>query len=86
MPPLVMTSANPGGTPIIHRDDDIDRLRALSDALLTHDRPIHVPCDDSVVRLVGDRGSCRSGGPVATPRSPSRCPVHAAASSRSAAN
>lgn len=55
MPPLVMTSANQGGTPIIHRDDDVDRLKALSDAVLTHDRPIHVPCDDSVVRLVGDR-------------------------------
>ncbi len=55
MPPLVMTSANQGGTPIAYRDDDVDRLKALSDALLTHDRPIHVPCDDSVVRLVGNR-------------------------------
>ena len=55
MPPLVMTSANVGGTPIIHRDDDVDQLIGLSDGVLTHDRPIHVPCDDSVVRLVNGR-------------------------------
>ena len=55
MPPLVMTSANLRGTPITYRDDDVELLKTLSDAVLTHDRPIHVPCDDSVVRLVGDR-------------------------------
>jgi hydrogenase maturation protein HypF len=55
MPPLVMTSANVGGTPIIHRDDDLEQLTALSDAVLTHERPIHVPCDDSVVRVVCGR-------------------------------
>ncbi len=49
--PLVMTSANPSGAPIAHRDDDPCVLE-LADAVLAHDRPIHTPCDDSVVRVV----------------------------------
>ncbi|MBB3754500.1 hydrogenase maturation protein HypF [Mycolicibacterium sp. BK634] len=53
---LVMTSANRGGSPIVFRDDDLDWIDGLADAVLTHDRPIHVPCEDSVI-TIDDRGA-----------------------------
>ena len=53
--PLVMTSANRGGSPIVFRDEDLAWIDGLPDAVLTHDRPIHVPCEDSVV-TIDDRG------------------------------
>ena len=67
---LVLTSANRSDEPICFTDDDVRQrlLRAtgpgnwgatgpggLCDALLDHDRPIHVPCDDSVVRVIDGR-------------------------------
>jgi hydrogenase maturation protein HypF len=53
---LVLTSANRSDDPICFTEDDaLQRLPPLCDAVLDHDRPIHVPCDDSVVRVVDDR-------------------------------
>ncbi len=50
---LVMTSGNVSDEPICFRDEDArERLGAIADLLLVHDRPIHTRTDDSVVRVV----------------------------------
>jgi len=54
--PLVMTSANQGGSPIVFRDEDLGWIDGLADAVLTHDRPIGVPCEDSVVTIDDEGG------------------------------
>ena len=48
---LVMTSGNLSDEPIAHDDADaVGRLGPMVDGILTHDREIHIRCDDSVVR------------------------------------
>lgn len=69
MPPLVMTSGNVSEEPIVHDNETAARVLApLADALLLHDRDIHLACDDSMVRRM-------AGGAVPIRRSRGYAPL-----------
>jgi hydrogenase maturation protein HypF len=54
--PVVLTSGNISDEPIASVDDDaFERLGAIADCFLLHDRAIHIRTDDSVVRSFRDR-------------------------------
>ena len=50
---FVMTSANPGGEPLVKDDDEAEaRLGGIADVIVSHNRPIVVRSDDSVARVI----------------------------------
>jgi hydrogenase maturation protein HypF len=49
---LVMTSGNLSDEPIAYKDEDaVQRLASIADGTLTHNREIHIRCDDTVTRF-----------------------------------
>jgi hydrogenase maturation protein HypF len=67
---LVMTSGNISDEPIAYHDDEAQqRLAPIVDYFLTHNRDIHIRCDDSIVRVVKDETQMlrRSRGYVPAP-------------------
>ncbi|HEY4329336.1 MAG TPA: carbamoyltransferase HypF, partial [Phycisphaerae bacterium] len=54
--PLVMTSGNRRDEPIaMDEEGAAKKLAGIAEMFLAHDRGIHVRCDDSVVRVVGEK-------------------------------
>ena len=67
--PIVVTSGNVSGSPLIYKNDDATQIPA--DVLLHHDRDIQHPVDDSVVQCAGGATTtirvARGIGPLTLP-------------------
>lgn len=74
--PIVVTSANEESEPIIYRDEEVHGLLQNVDIrLLSHQRQILRPVDDSVVRVINDEAVTIRAARGRTPMSlPLRCP------------
>jgi len=62
---LVLTSGNVSDEPIAYQDDDAQaRLATIAEGMLTHNRDIHMRCDDTVMRIAagGEQFFRRSRG------------------------
>ena len=71
---LVMTSGNVSDEPIAYRDEDaLERLAAIADLFLLHDREIETRTDDSVLRVVRTAAGRR---PLPLRRSRGYVPAH----------
>ena len=84
--PLVMTSGNRSDEPIAIDDEDARRrLGGIADAFLSHDRPIHRRCEDSVVRAAFPvrRSRGHAPGPLPLPISATAAIVAAGAELKS---
>ena len=77
--PLVMTSGNRSHEPMVWRDEEVaERLGTIADVVLTHDRAIHVRCDDSVTSVADglELPIRRARGDAPRPvRLPRPCPI-----------
>ncbi len=76
--PLVLTSANAESEPLLFDDKDAEcnrKLCELADAILTHDRDILQPIDDSVIRVIdSSHATLRAArGCAPWPLSPASC-------------
>lgn len=78
--PVVATSGNRADEPICTDEREaVDRLGAIADLLLVHDRPIVRHVDDSIVRVILDRElvlrRARGYAPLPVPIAPSSPPL-----------